>query len=303
MIEKKYKNMPDFCNRDHPFHYATALNLLSSIGVDVNNIYIKAVGVYENYKGEILKQEPKPGTRLHSDTKITLEVGYPSAVDYMPYQFFYGLGSVRESTGQWEDSARDLMAPFDASVIRHDSLARFHLLKYDLAVIDPTHLVNILKLFKFDLDDGRQDIEEILYWLTMFPTFHFWSGSAELVPKVLEHLLGYRVTIKENIPQNNIIPESIRYYLGDESGRLGKETTLGREFTEYDSTYEVIIDDIPPEKVREFLPGQPKRKKIEWFLNTAMPGDLEYRIKIKAKKTKAKLSEKEGAYLGYSSFA
>ena len=33
------KKMPNLCDRDSPFHYVTALNLLSKLGVDVNRVY------------------------------------------------------------------------------------------------------------------------------------------------------------------------------------------------------------------------------------------------------------------------
>ena len=68
-------------------------------------IDILAVGEYQNYRGEILRQEPEAGEDVRYDTRIKLEVGFYSAVDQMPYQFFYGMHGITESTGEWEDKA------------------------------------------------------------------------------------------------------------------------------------------------------------------------------------------------------
>ena len=75
--------MPDFCNRRHPFHYVTALCVLAKMGIDIDTVDILAVGEYENYRGEIQTQSPKPGAAITDDTRIVLKVGYPSAVDYL----------------------------------------------------------------------------------------------------------------------------------------------------------------------------------------------------------------------------
>ena len=78
--------MPDLCSRRMPFNFVAALMLLKKVGVDLNKVHLKAVGCYENYKGEILGQKPKAGTELTQSTKIFLKVGKWSAVDIIPYQ-------------------------------------------------------------------------------------------------------------------------------------------------------------------------------------------------------------------------
>ncbi len=302
MMAGKTNIMPDFCSRKYPFHYITALNMLAGMGVDIHKIDILAVGEYENYKGEIREQQPRAGTTLTADTPITLKVGFLSAVDYMPYQFFYGLFGTRDSGGEWEDNARALMAPFDAAVIRHDAIAKFQSLKYDFGIIDRGHLLKVLELFNFSLPAHSNSLKDMLLWLSMLPTFHFWAGNPELIEMALAKVLGLDFEVVENTRSKYEIPESIRYHLGTKSGRLGRETVLGNSFYECDSSYEVIVKNVSPDKVNELLPGGATRTKIEWLLSFCMPDNLEYKIRVKVKKAKtiADRKKEQPGYLGYS---
>ncbi len=96
--------MPYFCNRRFPFHYTTALCVLMKMGLDITQVDILAIGEFENYKGEVLEQEPAPGRVITAETTVRLKVGYPSAVDFMPYQFFYGLTGSGARSSDWERS-------------------------------------------------------------------------------------------------------------------------------------------------------------------------------------------------------
>jgi len=96
------------------------------------------------------------------------------------------------------------------------------------------------------------------------------------------------------------IPDPLRYRLGSKTGRLGRETILGRSFQECDSTYEVVVGGVPPADVSRLLPGGGTRRRIERMLSYCMPGDLDYRIRVEVDREKAR-GGAEG-YLGYSSF-
>jgi hypothetical protein len=295
--------MPDFCSRRFPFHYTTALNILMKMGIDISNINILSVGEYENYKGEVREQKPRPGTTIDSDTKIVLKVGSPSAVDYMPYQFFYGLRGIRDSGREWDERARCLMAPFESSIIRRNSIARFLSLKYDIGIIDQDYLVRILKLYGFDFSGLDTDTAEMLFWFSAFSSFHFWAGNPEAVEKVLTSLFGYDFKIIENVKAEYEIPPPIQYRLGAKSGRLGKETVIGRSFVEYDSGYTVVIMGVEPEDVEKLLPGRSLREKLEWVLSICMPSNLDYHPKIKVDVARTKVGrERRESYLGYSTF-
>jgi len=293
--------MPDFCNRDYPFHYETALNLLMKMGVDINRVSILAVGEYENYKGEVLAQVPAPNTAIRSDTKIELEVGYPGAVDQLPYQFFFGLVSGPGRTGQWELEARRLMAPYDAVVVRHEAELRYQALKFSFGVADKEHLSRFLGLFALDGEKEILNIEDMIIWAALMPGFHLWGGNPERVAEVLQLLFGYRFRIVENIRSKYEIPDGIRYRLGTKSGRLGRESVIGNSFSECDTTYQVIVSGIRRQEMADFVPGGRKRKKLEWALNLCMPNDLDYRITFEVENRAMIAGKKEeGAFLGYS---
>jgi hypothetical protein len=295
--------MPDFCSRRHPFHYTTALNILRKMGMDVRRINILADGEYENYKGEIREQSPKPGTEVTPRTAVTLKVGFPSPVDYMPYQFFFGLTGARETDRSWEERSRRLMAPFDAAVVRHDADARYQILKYDGGIVEKEFLLRVLALYGFDFQNNIRKIGEIVFLFAILPSFYHWSGNPALVERILQFFFKFKFEIIENSSAAYPIPESIQYRLGSKSGRLGRETIMGRTFTECDSCYDVVISGIEPKEVEELLPDKPMRKKLDWLLSFCMPNNMEYKIKIKVKPKMTPVgADRKLCYLGYSSF-
>jgi len=303
MEAAKNNLMPDFCNRRNPMHYTTAINILMKMGVELPRLEILAVGVYENYKGEVNQQEPSPGTPIDKNTRVVLKIGYSSAVDRMPYQFFHGLARSRSSTGEWEENARRLMAPFDAAVIRGESIAYFQRLKYDYGTLDRDHLLKVLRLFNFDPANGDVDLRMLMFWITMLPSFHHWAGNPDYVAKVLEYIFGYKFEIIENVESSYDIPESIRFHLGSKTGRLGHETIMGRSFRERDSSYEVVVKGVPVNKVVDFLPGHSTIKKIKWVLGICMPNNLDHRIRVRVDAEPCRIGPEAGRYhLGYSSY-
>jgi len=295
------RKMPNLCHRLYPFHYTTALNLLAKLGVDINRIELLAVGEYENFKGEIMTQIPAPGTPLTASTRVVLEVGFSSAVDIMPYQFFYGLYGRVARGKDWELNARHLMAPFDAAVIRRNAVTRLEALRFAFNVVDEDHLDRFLSLFDFHIDRGARTVNEALAWGALLPVFHMWAGNPDRVAQVLGLLFGYTFRIVENAPAEFPIPDGIRYRLGMKSGRLGRETIIGRTFTESDSTYEVIVSGLPRDAMTAWLPGGTSRKKLDWVLRVCMPGNLGYRLRFEVGDRAAVLGgKKKGSYLGYS---
>ncbi len=296
------QRMPNFCDRHHPFHYATALGVLAKLGVDVHRIRLLAVGEYRNYCGEVQEQSPAPGTVLTDDTPVVLKVGYPSAVDYMPYQFFYGLTNGSERGTTWEESARIFMSPFDAAVIRYEAITLYQSLKYSFGSVEPAHLLKFLHLLDFT-PQKTSPVAELMFWASVFPDFHNWGGNPLFVEKVLRYFLKHEVRIVENVPSDYEIPVTLRTRLGRGLCRVGKDMVLGRSFREWDSCYEVQVRDVPPEEVPDFLPGQEKRRLLEWLLSVCMPNNLDYRITLKTTRRKFSLGKRDRrGYLGYSSY-
>lgn len=302
MIYYGDNRMPDLCHRRCPFHYATALDLLMIMGVDMARIDILAVGEYQNYKGEVLGQEPAPGAPIYDDTHIKLKVGAFSAVDWMPYQFFYGLfGSPRRTT-QWDDNARRVMAPFDGAVVKHEALTRYHILRSTFAFFEQEQLERYLQLFDFASAEGSFEPREALVWATLLPSFNSWAGNPARVAERLGFLFGYDFEIVDNMCSEYPIPENIRYQLGSRSGRLGKETIIGKMLTEYDSAYDVIISGVPEKNADQFLPGHPDRTKLEWVLGICMPNNMGFRVTLRVSDGAMRLAGKQpGARIGYSS--
>jgi len=296
----KQNRMPDFTGRGYRFGHMTALNILASMGIDINGVNIKAVGTFENYRGEVHSQQPEPGTELTPETEITLEIGSRSAVDYMPYQFFYGLEGARETDRSWEDRARSLMAPFDATVIRHRASVRFSALKYEFGIIDDRHIERFMGLFGFEEEAEGQDGEDGLLFVSLLPSLYLWGGNPDIVTDVLRRLFKYEFRLRENVESETLIPDDLRYRLGEKVARLGRETVVGGSFSELDSTCELTVCGVPSSEVSDFLPGGKGRERIESVLEYCMPGDLDCRIEVEVKPEKSNLNRR--TYLGYSTF-
>lgn len=291
------KLMPDLCDPQNPFNYTTALNLLMLADVDLHNVRLLPVGDFENYKGEILSQDPPPGTPLKADTPISLRVGSPATFDNLPYQFFYGLAGKREIGATWEENARRLTAMLDSPEIRYNTLALRQLLKFSFAVSDQNQISRFLSLFSLNLREF-DSLEEALIWAVLMPTFNHWSGNLEHVINILQKIFGYHFRIVENTKSEFDIPRDIHYRLGSKVGRLGKESVIGKVFVEYDSAYQVIVSGIPRDEIPGFLPKGKKREKVEKVIRLCMPSNLDFHIIFETDKRALNLGDK--SYLDYS---
>ncbi|UCD17290.1 MAG: type VI secretion system baseplate subunit TssG [Candidatus Zixiibacteriota bacterium] len=294
--------MPVFCNRRFPFHYITAINTLMKMGVNPHFIDIIAVGEYENYKGEVREQMPPGGTVLEKNTKIMLKVGYPSAVDVLPYQFFYGFEGITERSDEWDELSRRLMAPFDASVVRYGAVAHYQTLRHNFGVLDRAQLIRFLNLYGFTPPQVESwDLDELVTWATLMPSFHFWAGNTRLIEMALRFLFGFDFKIIENVRSEHAIPEELEYRLGMRAGRLGCETIVGRSFAEWDSFCKVQVGNIDPQHLSELFPGKPLRARLDWVLELCMPGGLLYCIDLMCVPGKSYLGgDQKSACLGYA---
>jgi hypothetical protein len=297
--------MPDFCDRHHPVRIDTAIMTLLRMDVDLERVDILADGESENYRGEIRHQEPQPGETVDPNTRVVLRVGCYGGFDHLPYQFFYGLeshGLTRSS--EWEERGRRVMAPFDAASVRSMGRSQYEELRFNQGFADRKHLARFLKLFGLDWDITWNEIQTALLWLAMLPSFNEWAGNARQVERTLEALFGYPFVISESRPRTYTIPEDLRYYLGNESGRLGRETVLGGSFTECDSCCEIVVKAVRGEDIRLFLPGQELRRRLEQVLDLCLPSHLERVIRIEpATRTAALGNGPDASYLGYNAFA
>ena len=300
VMSGKPVEMPDFLGRRNRFHYLTALNLLESMGIPLEDVRVRAMGEYENYRGEVRSQSPAPGAPLPPGTVITLEVGCRSAVDFFPYQFFYGLKGIRDGDGTWEAASRSLLAPFDAAAIRRAAATRMQTLRYDFGIADAEHIRRFMKLFQYESDANEGDAAKRAFIAAVLPSLHLWGGNPEAVKIVLRKLFGYDVRLGENVKSSTPIPENIRYRLGSKTGRLGSDTVIGGSFEERDTRYEVVFADVPPSEVRDLLPGGRTRRMVEAFLDFCTPGELDRTITIRVERRAARAGREWR--LGYSTY-
>jgi hypothetical protein len=277
--------MPEFTDRHHPFYFTTALSTLIRLGIDLNRVELLAVGLHETYRGEVISQEPKAGTEIAPRTRIRLEVGLESAVDILPYQFFFGFESNRDSTGEWETAGRRLLAPFDSAIIRRRGWEDFRRLSFTLAQSDREQLLRFFELFEFDPKLVGESSRECSLWVALLPLFHYWAGNAALVAKMVTAIFGYPCEIIESARSTTAIPVGLQSRLGHNNCRLGSETILGETFSDIDSGYRVVISDVEPEKALGWLPGKPLFMKLKQLLAMCLPGHLEGEVVVRCRRS------------------
>lgn len=294
--------MPDFTSRRLKYHYVTAMKVLLRLGIDLNRVKLLATGTLENFKGEVHWQEPKAGTEISDRSEISLGVGMLSAVDSLPYQFFYGFEHGPHRSGDWETNARELMAPFDASVIRYQTKCADIVGKFGFGTLDEAHCRYYLKLFGLPEFEGN-DLDELFFWIRSLPEFHFWAGNSRAVARVATALIGFPVEIIESVESSTLIPEDCRSKLGEESAVLGTRMILGSQMVDNDNAYEVVVSRVSAAESKGFLPGGKARKKLERILDLCMPNNLERKLTIRTKRSPLKLGDqKKNAHLGYSTY-
>lgn len=273
--------MPNFCHRQHPFHFATAMTTLVRLGIDLDRVELLADGEHENYRGHIHYQEPKAGEEISDSTRILLHVGLKSAIDLLPYQFFYGFGGPSDRGPGWEDSARRLMAPFDGARIRRFGWEDYRKLSYTLAQSDPEQLERFFALFEFDSDSlTDHSARETGLWLAYLPMLHHWGGNADLVGRALSAVFRYPVRIVESQRSTTPLPDRLKCALGRKNTKLGDETLLGGSFSDIDSSYRVEVTQVEPSEIKHWLPGKRQYKKLEGLLAMVMPGHLTFTIRV-----------------------
>lgn len=295
--------MPHLCDRQQRLSFVTALLVLDRLGVDLQQVSILAVGTHRNYRGEVMAQSPDPGVQITPDTTVSLEVGFTSAVDTLPHQFFAGLGDAARTSSGWEPRARRFMAPFDATVIRYQALALGERLRFSLGTADTDRLKKFLELFALDMPQRQPDPRRLGIWAALLPSFHRWSGNAEQVGYVLTLLLGRRCSIEENVAVRYDTPAGIQSRLGQRNHGLGRQMILGRGFVDCDHTYRVHVHGVASDQIRDWMPGGQVRRRLDWLLQTCMPGHLDYRIAIHARSGKRRLGDSTGHFrLGYNTY-
>ena len=294
--------MPQLVSRKAPMDYYAALVLLARLGVDLNRVEMLAVGEYENYHGEIRSQKPEAGEAIGPDTPVVLEIGFPSAVDNMPYQFFYGLSHKEDGGREWERRAREVMAPFDAAVIRCHGLVEHHILKLALSYYDREQVERQLAVFGLPKPRVPLNERELMLLVSLMPSYNEWSGNAETLEEVLAVFFEHRFQIVENIPRRYHTPERLHYRLGQAGAGLGRQTLVGDSFVESDSACLVVVHDLEPSEVQSLLPGKERRAKLDWFLGLAMPAQILCEVRLRPKENGVRLGGKpHPSYLGQAS--
>ncbi|HEX7400806.1 MAG TPA: type VI secretion system baseplate subunit TssG [candidate division Zixibacteria bacterium] len=295
-------NLPYLTNPHSPTSLVRAFLWLRKLGIDPENLRLLFKGPFENYKGEITGQIPLPG-EVNTSKEIQLEVALASMVDQLPFSFFLDPNKKQKDLEKTELRSRELLAAFDSMMAQTNTTLEYIHLAYKYVISESSFTRLLIGAFGFPQEGW--DSEELLLWMFLLPYFHQWAGTIRGTSRVLSIFLKAPVRIRENQRGENSLPIELQSLLGRRYNRLGSDWSLGKGFSECDTTFQVVIGPISASEVRDFLPPGIKKIKLDLILTHCVPGQLRWKMKVtlKPKERNFTLGESTpNCVLGYSSY-
>jgi predicted outer membrane lipoprotein len=301
MSERTARVMPRLVDWRCRPSFVAAINQLVRLGVAPERIFVRLVGAYEDYDGQIRSQDPEAGTLLSDETEVVLDVGISGIVDVMPWQFFTSSGHSSSVSSHWESGARGVMAPIDGHASKKSALMALERMRYEEAVTEPSHFARIIDLFGPAHRRACTADSRLGLWTALMRSFHEWSGNPRGVAWVLGLLLDCRIAVRENLPSEHRIDGSIQSRLNSSFSRLGDDWVLGDCFTDLDSYYELVLCEVGDAHIEEWLPGGSRRSLLEQIMALCNPGHLQWRLRFRLPICGRSIGTQErAAYLGTS---
>ena len=270
---------------------------LRRLGFPDRDIFIYPQGEFNEFKGEVLGQQPEPGDMISSGNRITLIVAMPGICDAMPD--LYTDHSEDFFTEDFNDrtGTRRFFSIFDSALLKmicrlewiRDIYAGAH---YSAGLGD--YMGSIFSIPKKEL----QEIDpEILGFL--LPRLYRYLGIEGAMSVLIETLVGIKTSILLGNDQNFLLPQNVGGQLG-KKWRLGMDMYLGERFKGENPALNIQLEIDDCESVPEIIPGSEGHRLLREILNIMLPYYAEqYRIVIKPDKTNMHF-ENDASHLGYS---
>jgi len=295
-------SLPHLANPHSPSSLVHAVLWLRKSGIDLENLRLLFKGPFENYKGEITGQLPLPG-EVEPFKEIRLELAAASMVDQLPFSLFFDPNKKYVELDKTELKSRELFSSFDSTMAKTKTILEYILLVYDYVFSEPAFSKLFIGAFGFPQEGW--DSEELFLWMLLLPGFHQWAGTIRGTSQVLSIFFKAPVRIRENQRGENSLPVDLQSFLGKRYSRLGSDWSLGKGFSECDTSFKVMIGPISLSEVGDFLPQGKKRKKLELILDHSIPGQLRWRVAVKLKRKDQSFTlgkSTSNCVLGYSTY-
>jgi len=211
--------MPDLCSPTRGTWHSvdSALPALARIGVHADQIVVETGG--GGWKqGQVLAQEPVPGTPLTSRTRIRLRVAGFGGVESLPFPM--------RDEHHAEFRADRLFALFDSPLQKLRHLLRraggYLELRPDDAVGPQRWMEEV-----FQLDASPWPADRRYSLMRLLPVLHRLAGLEHAIPTALELVFG--LPARDVSVQREIVPfaEGTRTRLGVRNSQLGVDTVSG----------------------------------------------------------------------------
>jgi hypothetical protein len=253
--------MPDFCKPRRGVRQTmqSALKSLSRIGVESDRIQIRRIGSGWPSKAVVF-QHPAPGTALTANSRITLSISAPSAVDALPF-------ALRDEVEGGMGTDR-LMPILDTPIAKLEAFivdaGGFFELRPERPVTSWRWVREIFALEPGPLPD------DVVYRLARFlPALHQVAGTERGVALGLHSLFSLPLRRLELRPELVPLPAERRTRLGQTNGRLGVDAVIGDGVT----VRALAVVNIGPVTLAEYLAHDTseRRKQRELLYELVMP--------------------------------
>ncbi len=228
----------------------------------------------------------------------------PSFKNHFPDTFFVEqMDESDHHPGVMENKYLEFWSAFDTITYRF--WIAFHILKLRLLFCIDDSDAELLYWDRFggDLPSIAKEDRRFLLLLRFFAPF--FRGRKLLYERVLPAFLKKQVTVDENIPEENLVPEPFRNSLGKANSRLGRDFVPGSTFEENFSTFMINVNGLEISDIRDLAPTGTRRDLVDNLTVLFAPAHQRALVRynfVPGVSPFVPGEESRTAYLGFSTF-
>ncbi len=296
-----------FITTDYPVRERTRLSefslLLHTLGIETGEFWFVSLEAHGNFFSDIETIRTITSRVAKRDERIVF-ANLPSFKNYFPQgAFVEQLEESDHHPGIWEDRYLEFWSAFDTVTYRH--WISFYLLRLRMLFGIEDNDTELLYWETFGGDLPTLGREERRYLLLLRFFSPFFLGRRLLYERVLPAYLKKPVTVDEFVPARVVIEPEMRWQLGKQNSRLGRDCYPGSEFQENFSTFRVNVRNLDAADISQFGTGGARRVVASNMLTLFAPAHLRSELRFHFRSGLELFvpgDEKPQAYLGFSSY-
>jgi len=290
--------MPDFCFRQdgQSKSLKAAYVYLRRVGIPDKDIFIYTQGEFNQYKGQILSQQPQAGDMVFPGNKITLTAAVPGISQIMPDLFTDHLSDYLIEDNNPRQGVKKLFAIFDSMFLKMSCRLEWTRDIY-AGVHHSSRFIDYLNSICFIPETGIDEfnINSMGYIPSRLSRF---LGTESGLRVFLEAATGLKANTRILDNQEIAVPAASLAGLGKKS-RLGENTFIGDKFAGEKPSLKVCFQLDKPEDVLKAIKIIENKKLLGDMLRLVLPYYVES-CEIAVEPTGEDISFENGAsYLGF----